>query len=185
MRTQKWASDLHSCVFDANFERLDIVGNKAKKGRISKRVFQENKPRQIFRKTNISYPLIRKSALFSWNTRFDDNNEIRTHNHITIECGFTLKLVRDMIITYSQMHRTDKYSQHSSVTWPVWLNHWVFVYEISGCGFESHCCHLNYSSFTVRQTKECGFTLKLVRDMRITYNPFWDSPFCLITDNMK
>ena len=30
-----------------------IVGNKAK-GRISKRVFQENKARQIFRKTNIS-----------------------------------------------------------------------------------------------------------------------------------
>ena len=33
----------------------------------------------------------------------------------TVECGVTLKLVRDMIITYSQMHRTDKYSQHSSV----------------------------------------------------------------------
>ena len=29
-----------------------IVGNKAK-GRISKRVFQENKARQIFRKTNL------------------------------------------------------------------------------------------------------------------------------------
>ena len=28
-------------------------------GRISKRVFQENKARQIFRETNISYPLIR------------------------------------------------------------------------------------------------------------------------------
>ena len=36
----------------------EIVGNKAK-GHISKRVFQENKARQIFRKTNISYPLIR------------------------------------------------------------------------------------------------------------------------------
>ena len=35
-----------------------VVGNKTK-GRISKRVFQENKARQIFRKTNISYPLIR------------------------------------------------------------------------------------------------------------------------------
>ena len=31
-----------------------IVGNKVK-GRISKRVFQENKARQIFRETNISY----------------------------------------------------------------------------------------------------------------------------------
>ena len=35
-----------------------IDGNKAK-GRISKRVFQESKASQIFRKTNISYPLIR------------------------------------------------------------------------------------------------------------------------------
>ena len=41
-----------------NFNGLDaeFVGNKVK-GRISKRVFQENKARQIFRKTNISYPL--------------------------------------------------------------------------------------------------------------------------------
>ena len=28
-------------------------------GRISKRVFQENKAHQIFQKTNVSYPLIR------------------------------------------------------------------------------------------------------------------------------
>ena len=34
-----------------------VVGNKSK-GRISKRVFQENRACQIFRKTNISYPMI-------------------------------------------------------------------------------------------------------------------------------
>ena len=62
----------------------------------------------------------------------------------TIKCGFILKPVRDMIITYSQMHRTDKYSQHSSIIWPVWLNGWVFVYELSGCGFKPRCCHLNF-----------------------------------------
>ena len=63
----------------------------------------------------------------------------------TTECGFSLKHVRDMIKTYSQMHRTDKYSQHSSIIWPAWLNGWVFVYELSGCGFESSCSH-----FTLR-----------------------------------
>ena len=52
--------------------------------------------------------------------------------------------VRDMIRTYSQIHRTYKYSQHSSIIWPVWFNGWVFVYELSGCGFESCCCHLNF-----------------------------------------
>ena len=34
----------------------ELVGNKAE-GRISKGVLQENKVRQTFRKTNISYPL--------------------------------------------------------------------------------------------------------------------------------
>ena len=42
----------------------------------------------------------------------------------------------------SQMHRTDKYSQQSSIIWPVWLNGWVFVYELSGYGFESRSCHI-------------------------------------------
>ena len=40
----------------------------------------------------------------------------------TIECGFTLKRVRDMTRTCSQMHRTNKYSEHSSIIWPVWPN---------------------------------------------------------------
>ena len=41
------------------------------------------------------------------------------------------------------MHRTDKYSQHSSVIWPVRLNGWMFVFELSGCGFKSSCSHVN------------------------------------------
>ena len=40
----------------------------------------------------------------------------------TIERGFTLKRVHDMIRAYSQMHSTDRCSQDSSITWPVWLN---------------------------------------------------------------
>ena len=35
----------------------EFIGNKVKR-QISKRVFQENKARQIFRKTNIFYPLL-------------------------------------------------------------------------------------------------------------------------------
>ena len=62
----------------------------------------------------------------------------------TKECGFTLKLVRDMKATYSQMHSTDKYSQHSSIIWLVSLNGSVFVQEPSYCGFKSRCCHLNF-----------------------------------------
>ena len=48
-----------------------IVRNKAKR-RISKQVSQENKARQIFRKTKIcSFFVIIWSALFSWSTRFE------------------------------------------------------------------------------------------------------------------
>ena len=57
------------------------------------------------------------------------------------ECGFTLKCILDIIRTYSQVHCTDKYSQHISIIWSVWLNGWVFVYELSGCGFESRYSH--------------------------------------------
>ena len=42
------------------------------------------------------------------------------------------------------MHCIDKYSQHSSIIWPVWLNGWVFVYELSGCGLHSSCSNLRF-----------------------------------------
>ena len=58
----------------------------------------------------------------------------------TKECGFTLKRVPD-IRTYSQMHRIDKNSQHSSIIWQVGLNAQMFIYEPSGGGFESSCSH--------------------------------------------
>ena len=46
-----------------------------------------------------------------------------------------LKRIHEMIRTYSQMHCIDRCSQHSSIIWSVWLNGWVFVYEISVCGW--------------------------------------------------
>ena len=53
-------------------QNLNFVGNRAK-GRISKPVFQENKSSQIFRKTNISYPLIRHVYQEVRNVRFSEN----------------------------------------------------------------------------------------------------------------
>ena len=47
----------YKCLTLVQF-RSHIVDNKAER-RISKRAIKENKARQIFRKTNISYPLIR------------------------------------------------------------------------------------------------------------------------------
>ena len=59
----------------------------------------------------------------------------------------TMKLqsiqVCDMTKTYSQIHYTDKFSQHSSITWTVWLNGWMFTYKLSCCRFRSCYSNLN------------------------------------------
>ena len=49
-----------------------------------------------------------------------------------------------MTRTYSQMHPTDQYSEHSSIIWLVWLNGWVSVYGLSSSGFKSGCNHLSF-----------------------------------------
>ena len=66
----------------------------------------------------------------------------------TIECEFTLKYICDIIRRYSQMQRTDIYSQYSLITWPVWPNGLVFVDELSGCGFEFRYSHLTFRCCT-------------------------------------
>ena len=75
-----WFNAIYNIFFLINLHFLalligEIVGNKAR-GRISKRVFQENKARQIFRKRNISYPPIR-TRTFAYqgvrNVRFSEN----------------------------------------------------------------------------------------------------------------
>ena len=58
-------------------------------------------------------------------------------------CGFSLKSLRDIIRTYSQVHRRDKASQHSSITGPIGLNGSLLVYKLSGCRFELRCSLLN------------------------------------------
>ena len=49
-----------------------------------------------------------------------------------------------MTRTYNQMHRTDKYSEHSSTIWQVRPNDWSFVNELSGSGFEWSCIYVNF-----------------------------------------
>ena len=48
----------------------------------------------------------------------------------------------------------DKYSQHSSIIWPIWLHDWVFVYELSGCliVLRTFCCWFFISSTTSSKT---------------------------------
>ena len=99
-------------------------------------------PHQLLKECNVQLYTTRTINTF---TRVKARNKSTVWQmDLSVRCGFTLKLVRDMIITYSQMHRKDKYSQQSSIIWPVWQNILVFVYELSGCGFETRCCHLYF-----------------------------------------
>ena len=43
-----------------------------------------------------------------------------------------------------QIHHTDKYSQFSSIIRSFWPNGWLSVYQLTGCGFEFSCSHLNF-----------------------------------------
>ena len=82
------------------------------------------------------------------------------------------------------MLRTDKYSQHSSIIWPVWLNGRVFVYEqkwlwvrilLLPLKLQIWCLLRARSSLTSRQIIECSFNMKLVRDMIITYSQMYST----------
>ena len=61
----------------------------------------------------------------------------------TTKCRSTLNRIHDIVITYSQMYRADKYSRHNSIIWPVLLNCSVLIYDLSGCEFEFRGCHLS------------------------------------------
>ena len=43
----------------------------------------------------------------------------------------------------SELQQEEKEKIRSQPFGSVWLNGWVFVYELSGSGFESLCCYLN------------------------------------------
>ena len=55
-------------------------------------------------------------------------------NHKTIKVGDY-----NWTRTYNHLVRKRTLNQ-----WPVWLNSWMFVSELSGCGFESSCSHSNF-----------------------------------------
>ena len=98
------------------------------------------------------------------------------------EQGTTMQFLEIKNITKIEQNcflSTDLHSKYiSDCNWTRIHNHLVririFVYELSACGFESSCSHLNFrfrACFEqgVQATIECGFTQECVRDMTRTY----------------
>ena len=99
----------------------------------------------------------------------------------TIEPEFTLNHVHNMTGTYSQMHPRNKYSEHSSVIWPVGPNGWLLVYELKDSGFECSRSHLNCrfrvcvdkEVLDIQTTIQHGFTLKYAHDITKAYSQMY------------
>ena len=85
------------------------------------------------------------------------------------------------------MHHTDKYSQHSSIIWPVWLNRSVFVYELSDSGFEFNCSHLIACFKKQKITSFLHYEKRNTEEV-VPYNETpspWNKPRCSARSNSK
>ena len=85
---------------------------------------------------------------------FKRQNEIRTHNHLVGK-----RTLRDLA------------KLATSQTRPVWLNGWVFLYELSGCGFESSGSYLTRVGWISH--------FLLLKDT----NFLWLEPFTMLVNN--
>ena len=78
-----------------------------------------------FQSESTLFSYLNVKELFTRNRRdiwsLSDSNGIRTHN----------RLFRKRTLSHLAKR-------------PVWLNGWVFVYELSRCGFESRYCHISF-----------------------------------------
>ena len=72
-------------------------------------------------------------------------------------------------------------TQSFSKTSQVWLNRWVFVYELSGCGFESRCSHLTRPHLTELYLWLVYFDVFL-KDHWVTENK--NSCFVVVSENL-
>ena len=61
------------------------------------------------------------------------------HTSVQIICTLS-----DCNGTQIHNHSVSKRTLNHLARRPVWLNDWLFVYELSACGVISHCSHLNF-----------------------------------------
>ena len=109
-----------------------------------------------FQRDSTVYSCLYFNELFARNRRgiwsLSDCNVIWTHKHLVhnrtfnqtfSQTGQMTELCYEYLSVLATQFTT-QYSQHSSIISPVWLNGWVFVYQLSGCKFKYCCSHLNF-----------------------------------------
>ena len=77
--------------------------------------------------------------------------------HLTVHsCHFTYVFQSECTLLARNRHKIwslndcnwTRIQNHLVCKWTLKLNGWVFIYELSGCGFESYCSHLNFRFHT-------------------------------------
>ena len=97
--------------------------------------------------------------LGSWVPLFRYSRTVRRNHfsHINLRIYIKVSLINICILSFfpaknpSSCKRKGNFSRLYFILphlWPVWLNGWVLVYELSDCWLESRCCHLLAHSFT-------------------------------------
>ena len=114
----------------------DIVGNKAK-WRISKRLFQENKARQIFRRTNISYPLIR-TRINIRNVSFSENFAIVLNEWTLLQMNFASFFWKRLYLLKAQSFLTYFSSGSPTQVFLLQEKHRFSVFQFSMYCFENN-----------------------------------------------
>ena len=75
-------------------------------------------------------------------------------------------------LNVSYYHVTYTFQSESTLYKPVWLSGWVFIYELSGCGFESCCFHFDHS-FSKFLFPSLADTIENYLTMLLNFGYFW------------
>ena len=75
-------------------------------------------------------------------------------------------------LTVSYYHVTYTFQSESTLYKPVWLSGWVFIYKLSGCGFESCCFHFDHS-FSKFLFPSLADTIVNYLTMLLNFGYFW------------
>ena len=88
-------------------------------------------------------------AVCSYHTTYTFQSESTLYSFVNAKELFAKSRGKIWILSDSNLTRTHNHLVHkrtlNHLANIVWLNRWVFIYELSGCGFKSSCCQLNFS----------------------------------------
>ena len=107
----------------------------------------------MFQSESTLFRCLNVKKLLTWSTReiwsLSECNWTWTHNHLVHKptLNHLAKVPKQIVSLFISKQKVFYRRYFKRCCNNVWLNGWVFVYEIDGRGFESSCSHLNFRFF--------------------------------------